>query len=137
MSAPIYSTVTLVAEIFVSSAIFYSFYQGYKNNKFPEKLAIAALTYEILFNISYMAYRLPSHEDVPRATWRTILGAFHGTLSLIMFISLIAFFALAIKNYRKDTNYFKEHKRLTFTFLCFWTLSILTGMTFYFVEYYF
>lgn len=137
MSAPIYSTVTLVAEIFVSSAIFYSFYQGYKNNKFPEKLAIGALTYEILFNISYMAVRLPEHESGISDKFRKIFGAIHGSLSLLMFISLIIFFTLAIKNYRKDVNYFKKHKYLTFIFLFFWSVSIITGISFYFIEYYF
>lgn len=137
MHAPAYSTFALIAEIFVSTAIFYTFYQGYKNDRFPEKVAFGAVAYEILFNISYMAYRLPAHESHFNKAWREILGAVHGTLSLAMFLSLIAFFVLAAQNYGKGVNYFKVHRNLTITFLFFWSISIITGIVFYFVEYYF
>ena len=137
MSAPIYSTFALVAELFVSTAIFYTFFQGYKRNKFPEKVAIGAVLYEILFNISYMAYRLQSHESGVNENFRKVFGAIHGIMSLIMFISMIIFFLLALKCYRKDINYFKVHRNITIVFLFFWSVSIITGITFYFIEYYF
>ena len=137
MHAPAYSTFALIAEIFVSAAVFYTFYQGYKKDRFPEKVAFGAIAYEILFNISYMTYRLPEHESHFNETARQILGAAHGTLSLIMFLSLIAFFTLAAKNYTAGVNYFRTHRNLTVTFLVFWSISIISGIVFYFVEYYF
>lgn len=137
MHAPAYSTFALVTELLVSTAVFYTFYQGYKHNKFPKKIALGALAYEVLFNISYMAYKLPEHESHFSETGRKILGAVHGSLSLLMFLSLIAFFILATINYAKDTNYFKKHKVLTFVFLTFWSISIITGIIFYFVEYFY
>src|SRR5574338_34158 len=107
MNAPLYSTVTLIAELFVSSAIYYTFYSGYKKDKLPEKLAIGAIAYEILFNVSYMVYRVPTHHpDKPDSAGDIALAAFHGILSLIMFISLIVFFVVAIKKYRQGINYF-------------------------------
>ena len=45
MHAPLYSTVALLAELLVSLAVFYTFYQGYKRNKLPEKVAIGAIVY--------------------------------------------------------------------------------------------
>jgi hypothetical protein len=135
MHAPLYSTIALLAEILVSSAIFYTFYQGYKHDKLPEKVAIGALVYEVIFNISYMIYRLPARETGANKSLLTGLGIFHGTLSLLMFVSLITFFVLAIKNYRRNVNYFLVHKRPTFVFLFFWSLSVLSGFVLYFVEY--
>jgi uncharacterized membrane protein YozB (DUF420 family) len=134
MHAPLYSTIALLAELIVSSAIFYTIYQGYKRNKLPEKVAIGALVYEILFDISYMIFRLPARENGANKSLLTGLGIFHGTLSLIMFASLIAFFVLAIKNYRRNVNYFRVHKRLTFAFLFLWSISVLSGVALYFVE---
>jgi len=133
--APLYSTVALLAELLVSLAVFYTFYQGYKRNKLPEKVAIGAIVYEILFDISYMLYRSPTRESGANKTLLTGFGIFHGALSLLMFVSLIAFFILAIKNYRRNVNYFLIHKRSTLAFLVFWSISVISGVILYFVEY--
>lgn len=136
MHIPLYSTVTLLAEIGISAIIFYTFYRSYKFNKFPTKLAAFALLYEIIFNISYMATRLPNHTEKKEIPWHVGLAIFHGTLSLIMFVALIVFFLLAWMNYRKGINYFKTHKYSTSIFLFLWTTSVLSGILFYFVEYF-
>ena len=136
---PLFSTFTLITELFVTATIFYVFYSGYKRNIFPAKAAFFALAYETLFNISYMVYRSvqesAEHEEEAEMTAEIALAIFHGTLSLIMFISLIAFLVLAWRNYREGINYFKEHTTLTVTFLFLWSLSILSGITFYIIEY--
>ncbi len=137
MHAPLYSTFALLAELLVSLAIFYTFFQGYRRNKLPEKVAIGALVYEILFDISYMVYRLPARESGANKSLLTGLGIFHGTLSLLMLLSLIAFFMLAIKNYRRNVNYFLIHKHPMIVFLFFWSLSVISGAVLYFVEYFF
>lgn len=137
MHIPLYSTVTLFAELIVSTIIYYSLYQGYKNNKFPVKLAAAALTYEILFNISYMASRVPATAKSAPLDSPFLIGLAitHGILSLVMFISLVVFFAFAFRSYRKGVNYFKAHKFLTTIFLIFWTISIVSGVSLYIFEY--
>jgi uncharacterized membrane protein YozB (DUF420 family) len=135
MHAPLYSTIAVFAEILVTAAIFYTFYQGYKHNRLPEKVAIGAVVYEILFDISYMIYRLPARESGANKSLITGLGIFHGTLSLVLFISLIVFIVLAIKNYRRNVNYFLVHKRVTFVFLICWSLAVISGVVLYFLEY--
>lgn len=139
MHAPLYSTITLIAEIFVSASIYYTLYQGYRHNKFPAKLAGFALLYEILFNISYMALQAPHHVKAARveAPFVVILAIVHGVLSLLMFLALILFFVFAWTRYKKEINYFQSHKMLTSTFIFFWTFSIVSGILFYFVEYVF
>lgn len=136
MNIPLYSTITLFAEIVISTIIFYTFYQSYMHNKFPVRLAGFALLYEIIFNISYMASRVPSHTEKIEIPWHIALAIFHGTLSLVMFLALIVFFILAWRKYRKGINYFKIHTIMTILFLVFWSLSVLSGILFYFVEYF-
>lgn len=137
MHAPLTSTITLIAELFISAIIYYTFYLGYKHNKFPIKLAAFALLYEIIFNISYMASRVGAQTEskfLPPAV--ILFAAVHGILSLLMFILLVIYFILAWKNYKKDTNYFKTHKVITILFFIFWTFSIASGIIFYFLDYY-
>lgn len=139
MHAPIYSTITLLAEIVISSIIYYTIYRGYKHNNFPAKLAAFALLYESIFNITYMFSRVPSQAKVAHIETPFLIGLaiVHGILSLLMFIALIIFFIVAWIRYRKGINYFLSHKMLTGIFLFFWTFSIVSGVVFYFVEYIF
>ena len=84
-----------------------------------------------------MALQVPKHAKVAKVESPFIIGLaiVHGILSLLMFIALIVFFVFAWRKYRKNENYFKNHKYLTYTFLFFWTFSIVSGVLFYFVEY--
>src|SRR5512146_1013585 len=98
MHAPLYSTVSLIAELFVSAAIVTVIVQAYRKNVFRKRLAALALAYEILFNISYMVYRVLTHpESKAESKFDVGLAIFHGTLSLAMFIALIVFMAAAWK----------------------------------------
>lgn len=139
MNAPLYSTITLVAELGISAIIYYSIYKGYRHNKFPSLLAGFALLYEAVFNISYMVSQAPHHAKALRVESPFVVGLAitHGVLSLLMFIALIVFFIFAWTRYRKGVNYFQNHKVLTWIFLFFWTFSIVSGVLFYFVEYVF
>lgn len=139
MHAPLYSTFALFAELIISGIIYYAIYNGFKHGKFPSKLAAFTLLYEAIFNITYMFSRVPAHAKVARleSPFVIVLAIVHGVLSLIMFIALIVFFIIAWRNYKKGTNYFKDHKIFTYIFLFFWTFSIVSGILFYLVEYVF
>lgn len=137
MHGPLFSTITLFTELLVSAAVYFTIYKGYRHNKFPAKVAFSALLYETVFNITYMFSRVPSHAKAAGKTpvFLILLAIIHGTLSLVMFIALVIFFILAYKGYKKEKNYFLEHKKITFTFLFFWTFSIASGVLFYILEY--
>ncbi|HTK04995.1 MAG TPA: hypothetical protein VL500_05395 [Candidatus Eisenbacteria bacterium] len=136
MQAPLYSTVSLVTELFVSAGIVTVIVQGYRTGVFRKRLVALTLAYEALFNVSYMIYRVLTHvETVPHARFVIALAIFHGTLSLAMFIALIAFMIVAWRRYAKGANFFRQHRIMTGTFLFLWVLSILSGVLFYFVEY--
>ncbi len=90
---------------------------------------VCVLGYEVLFNISYMISREISGQDAgPLNPYQTFLGAFHGIFSLVMFVTLIVFFLIAARAYKKGENYFLRHKRLMIVFICAWGLSILSGV---------
>lgn len=137
MHAPLFSTITLFTELLISAAVYYSLYSGYKHHKFPTVLAAIALLYETIFNITYMARRVPGHVKSAHveAPWLVGLAIVHGILSLIMFIALVAFFITAAIQYKKGNNYFKNHPVLTGIFIFFWTFSIVSGVLFYLVDY--
>jgi len=136
MVIPLYSTFALATELILTGIVIHIFYSGYAKNIFPYRLAIGAVAYEVLFNISYMVYRVTTHvPSTAESGFEIGLAIFHGTLSLIMFVALIAYFALAFKNYKSGINCFKEHKVLTIVFIVFWLLSVLSGALFYAVEY--
>lgn len=134
---PWFSTFTLFTELLVTLSVLYIFYSGYKNSRFPYLLTAATLTYEILFNISYMASRILSHANPSRLENNTVLvlAAFHGIFSLLMFIALLIFMSLAWRNYKKGLNYFKNHSIITFSFIFLWLVAIGSGITFYLATY--
>ena len=137
MHAPLYSTITLFTEIGITCCVLFIFYSGYKKNIFPYKLAFFTLAYEILFNISYMASRMFARKEPTHyPPLDILLAAFHGITSLIMFIALVFFIIIAWKQYKKGINYFKEHRNLTITFLFFWLVAVVSGIIFYFVQYF-
>jgi len=135
MHAPLYSTITLFAELIISGCVYYVIYQGYMHGLFRKWVAWGALAYEIVFNMSYMALRAGAHLSEHADSTALAFAIVHGTLSLIMFISLIVFFILAARGYAQRENYFLRRKKLTILFTAFWTLSILSGVGFYLIEY--
>ncbi len=144
VAAPLFSTFTLLTEIVITTLVLYIFYAGYYKNHFPYKIAGFALAYEIIFNISYMAYRSFLHVANESATsaavevetpFQTGLAIFHGIISLVMFIALVVFLIVAWKNYKNNVNYFKKHKAITLTFIIFWLIAVISGIAFYFIIY--
>lgn len=139
-SPPLFSTFTLFTEIIITIIIFFIFYKGYTENRFFKRLTIITLSYEILFKISYMTYRAVWHETKIAAHAHTpfhiAVAAFHGIFSITMFIALVVFLVLAMKNYSKGINYFKEHSVITGIFLVLWSMAILSGLLFYYLAYF-
>ena len=136
---PWFSTFTLVTETFVTIGVLYILYSGYYKNKFLTKLAAVTLSYETLFNISYMAYRALTHDDDtahPDSAFHIGLAIFHGTFALLMFVALVIFMYFAWKNYKAGINFFQKYKKLTLVFLIAWMIAVLSGFLFYYEAYF-
>ena len=101
--------------------------------------AFAVLVYEILFNITYMLSRvlrhLPEHPHEHHEPLVLVVAIFHGIFSPIMFAALLAFFIRAAVVYGRGDNFFKNHPILTAIFIGAWTLSIFSGVLFFFLLY--
>lgn len=137
---PIFSTFTLITEIFVTVAVLFIFYQGYKHNKFFPKLVFFVLAYETLVNITYMSYRALTHTaDVGphhHTAFHIGVAIFHGVMAIIMFVALVVFFIIAWRKYKKGINYFKEHKIFTIIFVILWMTAVFSGLLFYYLAYF-
>lgn len=135
MTVPFFSIFALVAEFCVTGIIFYVIWTAISNVRFNRKLAFGVLAYELVFNISYMVMKSlgdggNTSETVKSGT-DIALAIFHGTFSLVMFISLVIFFVVASRHYAKGENFFVHHHRLTSVFLYAWGISVFSGALFF------
>lgn len=138
MAIPTWSIVTLVTEFGVTAAVFFVIWKAYTAGRFIRPLAFGVLAYEVIFNISYMLSRSLQHASEEAGTEKPgeiALAIFHGTFSLAMFVALIIFFFVAASRYARGENYFLVHRRLTVVFLWAWTVSVLSGASFFVLLY--
>ena len=139
MDTPVWSIVTLVAELAVTAIVYFVIYEAYTRGVFHRALALGVLVYELLFNITYMASRLlkGTHDGTAQVftPYETGLAIFHGTFSLGMFVALVAFFVIAARAYARGDSFFHDRPRLTFAFCVAWGISILSGVLFFIALY--
>lgn len=129
VAIPAFSIFSASSELLVTAAVFYIVWRAYTKNDFRGALLAIVLAFEALANIAYMAYRVavPSDELRDAPAWLTSTAALHGILSLVMFLFLVFIAALAWKDNRDGTNFFREQKATTWIFVGLWTVSIASG----------
>ena len=129
MAIPLWSMLTLGTELVVTGAVFYIVLHAYRTGVFVRSLVATVLSYELLFNISYMLSReATGAQSLALDPYMTALAIFHGVFSLVMFVSLVAFFIAGWRGYGRGENYFAVHRTLTRIFLSAWSLSVLSGI---------
>ena len=136
MDAPFFSTFSAVSELFVTASVFYIIISNYKRNPFAWKFATAVIIFEFSVNMLYMIIRMQavpgeSGEGSPYA----LAAAFHGSMSLLMFIVLVVYTFLATSAQKRGEFYFAERPKLTFGLLALWTISVTTGEGLYIFNY--
>lgn len=133
---PWLSAVSAGTELLVTAAVFYVLYKAVVWEVLKTRLLAAALAYEVLFNISYMTFRLLTHpEPSHHPAWMVGLLALHGVLSLAMFLALVAFALVAWRRHAQGRNFFKERAALTAVFVALWSVSLLSGEAVFVLEY--
>lgn len=139
MTIPIFSIITLITELFITASVFYIVWKGRTQGVFYKKLTYTVLSYEALFNITYMVHqameRAPEHIPTSHGPYVTLFGIFHGIFSLLMFVALIVFMITAAKRYAGGENFFLVRSTLTNIFLGAWSISILSGVGFFVILY--
>lgn len=131
-----FSTFSAVTELFVTAAVFTYLWQGWRHGVLRTGLIAFALTYEILVNVAYMAFRLlvpPTSHDYPG--WVEALLPWHGILSLAMLLGLIALVLEARRYAKRGENVLQKHPGATLGFAILWTLSIASGEVIYVATY--
>ncbi len=130
MHVPLVSIITLCTELLVTASVYSIVWKGYTTGRFLRLFAFAVLAYELVFNVSYMFSReLGEQSAGVYNPYETGLAIFHGIFSLVMFATLVAFFFLASRGYKRGENYFLAHRRVTLAFVVAWGISILSGVT--------
>lgn len=132
---PPFSTLSAATELLVTAAVAWFFYQAFRRQSYRFGIMTAALVYETVFNIAYMVSRLSAHEGTesePRPGWYIGFIAFHGLLSLVMFVGLVALVIWAYMERRAgEAHPLGRHPRFSAVFLALWGVSILSGELIY------
>ncbi len=135
MSASAFSTFSAIAEIFVTTGVFYVVWVSYKGREFPWKLAAGIAAFEFSVNMIYMTTQMKHHATGTAPTFFSLLAAVHGMLSLLIFAMFVVLIFLAYFAQRRGESYFRGRPALTWTFLVLWTLSVGSGEVFYLMRY--
>lgn len=131
-----FSTLSAVTELGVTAAVYVFIFGALYREVFRVGLIAFALTYEVLVNISYMTFRLFSPaEGVEHSAAMTRFLAFHGVLSLVMFLGLVALVMVAVREHRRGHNLLRQNPGMTWTFVVLWAVSVLTGEAIYVITY--
>ena len=136
---PAYSIITLCTELVVTICLLYVIYTAYTSGLLIRWLLGSILSFETLFNISYMASRLSTHVDPPDyvdSGFHIAVAIFHGTFALVMFIALLVFMFFAWRGYGRGENYFENHSTLTKIFVGAWLIALFSGFLFFYEAYF-
>lgn len=135
MDSFIFSTITAISELVVTAIVLFVIFDNVKGNPLRWKLLFGTLAFEVLVNVTYMVMRavvvMENHPE-PLGNWVTLLGAFHGILSLVMLIGLIVMSIFAYQASKQKIAYFREKRALTYLFVALWGVSIASGEVLYF-----
>lgn len=136
MAVTPFSHFSAASELLVTAGVFYFFWEAIRRDRFRWAFIWILLAFETFVNITYMTARLArSAPPTERPGWATALLAGHGTLSLLMFLGLIAFVVIAWRHHKvENENYFRTRMTATWIFLAFWTLSVLSGEAIYVLQ---
>lgn len=129
-----FSTFSALSELVVTALVLYVIFTSLRGGPLRWRLLAVTLTFELLVNVAYMVQRtvvVAVHHPNPLGEWLGVLGAFHGLLSLVMFLGLIAISILAYRAERRGESFFRRRRGLTWTFVVLWLVSVLSGEVIY------
>ena len=126
-----FSAFTAISEIFVTTGVLAVVIHNYQGKGYLWRLAVGLLCFEFLVNMLYMIVRMQEHAQPTGVKAHgaafVAFAAAHGSLSLLVFILFAICSFLARSDFRKGKFFYREHSRLTFTFIALWMLSVGSG----------
>lgn len=134
-SNPFYfSTFSAVSELVVTALVLFVVLGNMRGRPLRWKLLFGTLTFEVLVNVAYMVNRtlvVVENHPAPLTHWVTLLGAFHGIMSLVMLIGLIGLAIFAYRAAKQGAAYFQQRPTLTGVFVALWLISVVSGEVLY------
>ena len=131
MSAPPFSIFSAVSELLVTAGVLYVVRRNWTQRTFPFGLFLAVVLFEGLVNVAYMANRAAAASGPQAAetlsTAMKIGFAAHGILSLFAYLIFVVLGTLAHQEQGSSRWFFRDHPKLTWTFLVLWAISIGSG----------
>ena len=137
MNAPAFSIFSAISEVFVTIGVLYAMIRAVRGNGLPKWLMGGVLLFELCVNVVYMAGRA-AHADksTELSTGMKIFYAAHGTLSLVMFVTLVVIYLMSLYGETKaKDNWFFRHPKATWGLVVFWMISVLTGEAIFVMRY--
>lgn len=137
MAIPPFSVFSAVSELFVTAGVLWIVRRNWTRRPFPVALLLAVALFEALVNVLYMANRAAQAAagHVPLGTGMKLFFAAHGILSLVAFVGFVILALIAWQEQRAGRWFFREHPRLTWTFVILWLVSIGTGEAIFVMRY--
>lgn len=137
MAIPPLSIFSAVSELLVTAGVLWIVRRNWTGRRFPLVGLLAVALFEALVNVLYMASR-SAHAATGRESLSLGMKLFfaaHGTLSLAAYVAFVILALLAWQEQRAGRWFFREHPRLTWTFLVVWLISIGSGEVIFLLRY--
>lgn len=129
MNIPTFSIFSAVSEVFVTIGVLYAIISVLRGKPLPKVALGIVLAFELCVNVVYMAGRA-SHADKSTeiSQGMKLFYAFHGTLSLLMFVVLAAVYLLSLWDESSGRqNWFARHRVGSYVMIFFWMVSVISG----------
>lgn len=137
MEIPTFSIFSAISEVFVTIGVLYCIFKALGGGKFPRLLMGGILAFELLVNVVYMVSRASAADKSEElSAGMKLFYAGHGTLSLVMFLTLGAVYLVSLSNESDGKeNWFRRHRMGTYVLVAFWMVSVLTGEAIFYMRY--
>lgn len=134
---PLFSIFSALSEILVTVAVVYGVLRALSGARFHRALLGFTLLFELCVNVVYMAGRASEADSSSALSGAMkLFYAGHGILSLLMFIGLAAIYLMALVDDSKGREtWFRRHPSLSWVFLFFWMVSVVSGETIFYLTY--
>lgn len=134
---PAFSLFSAVSELVVTAGAFFVVRRNWTRRSFPFAVFLVVALFEAFVNVWYMATRAAQAATgaEPVSTGMKALFAAHGLLSLLAYLVFVILGILAYQEQKAGRYFFREHPRLTWSFLAVWVVSVVSGEVLFALRY--
>lgn len=137
MNIPPFSIFSAISEVFVTIGVLFAIFSTLRGKPFPKVLLGVVIAFEFCVNVVYMAMRAAQADKSSElSTGMKLFFAGHGTLSLLMFLTLAVLYLISLMNEAKgQENWFRRHRLGSYVLVFFWMVSVISGEAIFYLRY--